>query len=73
MQQYRDFLGREGESSGIAYWTNQIASGQQTRAQAIDNFFNSPEFQAVTPVARLYFAYFLRIPDYGGLIYCGLF
>jgi hypothetical protein len=69
MQQYRDYLGREGEPSGITYWTNQITSGQQTRAQVIDNFFDSPEFQTVTPIARLYFAYFLRIPDYGGLLY----
>ena len=69
MQQYRDFLGREGDSGGIAYWTNLITSGQQTRAQVIDSFFNSPEFQAVTPIARLYFAYFLRIPDYAGLLY----
>jgi hypothetical protein len=69
MQQYRDYLGREGDSGGIAYWTNLITSGQQTRAQVIDSFFNSPEFQAVTPIARLYFAYFLRIPDYAGLLY----
>jgi len=69
MQQYRDYLGREGDAAGIVYWTNQITSGQQTRAQVIDGFFNSPEFQAVTPIARLYFAYFLRIPDYGGLLY----
>jgi uncharacterized protein DUF4214 len=69
MQQYRDYLSREGESAGIAYWTNQITSGLQTRAQVIDSFFNSPEFQTVTPVARLYFAYFLRIPDYEGLLY----
>ena len=69
MQQYRDYLGREGDAGGITFWTNQINTGQQTRAQVIDNFFNSPEFQTVTPVARLYFAYFLRIPDYGGLLF----
>ncbi len=69
MQQYRDFLGREGESSGITYWTNQITSNLQSRAQVIDNFFRSAEFQATTPITRLYFAYFLRIPDYPGLIY----
>lgn len=69
MQQYRDYLGREGEAAGIDYWSNQINSGLQTRAQAVDNFFQSPEFQTVTPIARLYFAYFLRIPDYPGLLY----
>ena len=70
MQQYRDFLGREGDAGGIGYWTGQLSGGTQTRAQMIENYFGSDEFQGVgAPVARLYFAYFLRIPDYGGLQY----
>jgi ELWxxDGT repeat protein len=70
MQQYRDFLGREGDSGGVSFWTGQLSGGGQTRAQMVDTFFNSPEFQAMgAPMVRLYFAYFLRIPDYGGLTY----
>ena len=70
MQQYRDFLGREGDSGGLNFWANQLNTGTATRAQVIDNFFNSPEFQGITaPVTRLYFAYFLRIPDYSGLLF----
>jgi hypothetical protein len=70
MQQYRDFLGREGDPGGIGFWTNQINSGANSRAQVIENFFNSGEFQNTTaPVTRLYFAYFRRIPDYGGLTF----
>jgi Domain of unknown function (DUF4214) len=70
MQQYRDFLGREGDSGGINYWTNLLNAGSATRAQVIDSFFNSSEFQGSTaPVTRLYFAYFLRIPDYDGLLF----
>jgi subtilisin-like proprotein convertase family protein len=70
MQQYRDFLGREGDPDGITFWTNSINSDSNTRAQVIDSFFKSAEFQGtVSPVTRLYFAYFLRIPDYGGLIF----
>jgi hypothetical protein len=70
MQQYRDFLGREGEAGGISFWTNHLNAGSATRAQVIDSFFNSSEFQGTTsPVIRLYFAYFLRIPDYGGLMF----
>jgi hypothetical protein len=70
MQQYRDFLGREGDPGGVTFWTNQINSAAQTRAQVINSFFNSTEFQNSTaPVTRLYFAYFLRIPDYGGLLF----
>ena len=34
----------------------------------IDAFVNSPEFGGfVAPVVRLYFATFLRVPDYAGL------
>lgn len=70
MQQYRDFLGREGDSGGIEFWTNQIAGGHQSRGQVVESFFNSREFQGtIAPVARLYSAYFVRMPDYGGLVF----
>ena len=70
MQQYRDFLMREGDSAGITGWNNALSSGAVTRAQVVDSFFNSTEFQSnLAPIVRLYFAYFLRIPDYGGLKY----
>jgi hypothetical protein len=70
MQQYRDFLGREGDAAGVTFWTSQLAGGAQNRAQMVETFFNSGEFQGRgAPVVRLYFAYFLRIPDYGGLQY----
>lgn len=70
MQQYRDFLGREGDAGGVGFWAEQVASGARSRGQGVENFFQSPEFQqSGAPVARLYFAYFLRIPDYAGLMY----
>jgi glucose/arabinose dehydrogenase len=70
MQQYRDFLWREGDSGGITYWTNAISSGGASHSQVIESFFNSSEFQnAFAPITRLYFAYLLRIPDYAGLLY----
>ena len=69
-QQYRDFLNREAETGGLQYWVNIIDSGAMTRAQVIDSFFWSEEFGVrIAPIVRLYFAYFLRIPDYGGLMY----
>jgi hypothetical protein len=69
-QQYRDFLNREADAGGLAHWVNQIDSGAMTRAQVIDSFFWSDEFGArIAPIVRLYFAYFLRIPDYEGLMY----
>ncbi len=69
MQQYRDFLKREGEAGGIAYWVATINAGT-SRASVTKQFFDSPEFQgAIAPVTRLYFAYFNRIPDKPGLDY----
>ncbi|HEX5735108.1 MAG TPA: DUF4214 domain-containing protein [Blastocatellia bacterium] len=68
MQQYRDFLGREGDPEGITFWTGQLNANTLNRAQVIEQFFNSNEFQIGTaPITRLYMAYFLRIPDYEGL------
>ena len=68
MQQYRDFLGREGDSGGITNWVNALNANVLTRAQVVESFFNSAEFQnSGAPIVRLYFAYFLRIPDYAGL------
>lgn len=70
MQQYRDFLNREGDAGGISYWTGLIANNSSPRAETIQSFFNSSEFQtSVAPVVRLYLAYFNRIPDYGGLTF----
>ncbi len=69
-QQYRDFLGREGEEEGVTFWAAELAAGNVTRAQVADLFFSSDEFQNnIAPVARLYFAYFDRIPDFEGLDY----
>jgi hypothetical protein len=69
-QQYRDFLSREADADGLNFWTTSLDTATFTRQQMIEGFFNSAEFQGViSPVARLYFAYFLRIPDYGGLTF----
>ena len=70
MQQYRDFLGREGDEAGISGWANAVASGAWSRPQVIDAFVGSAEFGGmVAPVVRLYFATFLRVPDYAGLVH----
>jgi hypothetical protein len=47
-----------------------IDSGTMTRGQVIESFFWSEEFGVrIPPIVRLYFAYFLRIPDYLGLMF----
>lgn len=67
MQQYRDFLSREGDSGGITFWANQITSGAMTRAQVTNSFIVSTEHQNTAgAMARLYFASFERRPDYSG-------
>jgi lysyl endopeptidase len=68
MQQFRDFLGREGDAAGIGFWAGELTSGRQSRASMVDTFLSSEEYRnLIAPVTRLYFASFLRIPDYGGL------
>jgi uncharacterized delta-60 repeat protein/uncharacterized repeat protein (TIGR02543 family) len=70
MQMYRDFLSREGDPAGIQGWTDLVAAGTYTRNQVIDAFLSSEEFSGfVSPVVRLYFATFLRVPDYDGLVF----
>ncbi len=70
MQQYRDFLGREGDAAGISFFVNLLNTGAAVRANVVESFFFSPEFSgSVSPIARLYFATFLRIPDYPGLLF----
>jgi hypothetical protein len=70
MQQYRDFLNREGDPAGVQAWVDDITGGTYTRAQVIDGLLASPEFGGfVAPVVRLYFAALGRVPDYAGLTF----
>ena len=70
MQQYRDFLAREGDVAGINGWVGFLNAATYDRLQVIDAFLSSNEFAGfVAPVVRLYFATFLRVPDYAGLTF----
>jgi hypothetical protein len=70
MQQYRDFLNREGDAGGIGFWTGEIDAGRQSRTTMVEQFLTSGEFaQTVAPIVRLYFATYQRLPDSGGLKY----
>ena len=69
-QQYLDFLGRSPDSAGLSHWVSQLNAGSVTRAQLIESFMYSNEFQGrFGPLVRLYTAYFRRVPDYAGLMY----
>ncbi len=66
-QQYRDFLGRDPDAGGLAFWESQLDAGAGSAA-VINALATSPEFQGrIAPVVRLYYAYFLRAPDIDGL------
>ena len=70
MQQYRDFFARDADSSGLAYWVGELDAGRKIRGNLSMDFVYSTEYQNnVAPVVRLYFAYFNRLPDTGGLTY----
>jgi hypothetical protein len=52
MQQYRDFLSREGDNRGIEFWTAELESGLRTRAMMVESFIGSPEFEGVDRTRR---------------------
>ncbi len=65
--QYQDFLARNPDGPGLAFWSNRIEDGADP-GNLIDSMVSAPEFaQTVAPTARLYQAYFLRSPDVTGL------
>ncbi|MCM2264092.1 MAG: DUF4214 domain-containing protein [Desulfuromonadales bacterium] len=69
-QTYLDFLNREVDAAGLAFWVDQLATGAITREAYVDQLLLSTEFdQNVAPVVRLYFASFLRAPDFDGLMF----
>jgi hypothetical protein len=70
MQQYRDFLGREGDADGLHFYLNTIGTNNAIKPSLVESFFNSPEFQQTgASITRLYFAFFNRFPDYGGFVF----
>ncbi len=67
-QQYRDFLGREGDPSGIAYWSGRLDKKTATIPQVILDFLDSTEFgRSMAPVARLALAALDTTPEFADL------
>jgi hypothetical protein len=70
MQQYRDFLGREGDTVGVNVWTARLDSLQTTPSKLAAIFIVSPELsQTTAPIIRLYRVYLGRFADYNGLLF----
>lgn len=78
-QLYRNVLGRNGDATGIAFWTAQV-NGGRSRSSVVIEFSQSDEFVVQTGTAgvqtsdegsiyRLYLAYFLRPADAGGFAF----
>ncbi len=76
---YQNVLGRPGDAEGRNFWAGQLDNGM-ARGRVMIGFSDSPEFRdqiaptiaewdRLGPVARLYQAYFRRLPDSGGLQY----
>lgn len=68
-QQYKDFLGRSPSSSESSSAASSLNTGVITPQAYIQNQLNGSFGSTYGPVARLYFAYFVRSPDKGGLDY----
>ncbi len=70
---YENFLGREGDSEGIAYWSN-LLENNLSAADVAKEFFKSPEFQNSDTsdrefVRKLYKTFLDREPDKDGWDY----
>ncbi len=76
---YQNVLGRLGDPQGRAFWVGQLNEGME-RGRVMIGFSDSPEFRSqigpvivewdrTGPIARLYQAYFRRLPDTAGLNY----
>jgi sugar lactone lactonase YvrE len=66
-RQFEDFLGRAPSATELATWTTNLTNGQSPGSLAAFLRKSSESTTFVDPTARLYFAYFLRPPDVGGL------
>lgn len=67
-QQYRDFLGREGDAPGVAYWSGRLDQKTSTIPQVILHFLDSNEFgRSMAPVARLALAALDAPPEFADL------
>ncbi|MFN8016846.1 MAG: DUF4214 domain-containing protein [Acidimicrobiales bacterium] len=69
-QQYQDFFGRASTSAERTEWKARLTNGEQSSDSAIVAFAHSSTWSARrAPLVRLYWAFFLRTPDEGGLDY----
>ena len=68
-QQYTDFLAKAPTASELSGLKGRIQAGTVTPAAAIVEVAAKPEWATLDPLTRIYYAYFGRAPDSGGLRY----
>lgn len=69
-QLYKIFLYRNSDVEGSNYWIDAIDSQRLNASEVTQSLVESDEFtQSVTPIAKLYYTTFGRIPDAEGLLY----
>ncbi|MCU1353063.1 MAG: hypothetical protein JWM05_2272 [Acidimicrobiales bacterium] len=69
VRQYLDFAGRQPTAAEKAALLSKFFSYYFTPVTAIDELQAAPYWQVQSPIVRLFQAYFLRLPDLGGLNY----
>lgn len=69
-QQYADLLGRPATAAEVSSWSAKLRADTTVSGALAHSLRLSADHTGnVDPVTRLYFAYFLRVPDRGGLVY----
>ena len=68
-RQYLDFRLRPATAAERSAWVNALSSGTLSSVAAVDTAVDFPEWARQAPMIRLFQAYFLRLPDLGGLNY----
>ena len=68
-RQYLDFKGRAPSTLEKGVWSTEISAGRLTPVAAVNQAVDFPEWAKQSPMIRLFQAYFLRLPDIGGLNY----
>ncbi len=68
MQLYRDYLFREAEQEGLAYWLTVFDKKYMSRDEVAEWFIQSPELQSSAgAIVRVYLGLFDQIPDRSSL------
>lgn len=69
-RQYRDVMGRGATTAELRVWRDALEAGERVPGDVVDFLRRTTDQRVVVdPVARLYRAYFLRLPDPAGLAF----